>query len=326
MTRWLAVLALAGIACGTRSEDHRQVEPVAEALIESDPAGRTIVAKVDGHPIYGDCVALQATIHDGDIRAALDDCIDFELLAREADRRGYAAAPEVTRARRHAMVRSLVADEYIHTIDEPSDVPLEDLQLLWERQLRSNYNMPERRRATYCRASVKKKAKLGSAADLAGKALAERIYGATRGIHFTPELFAMFCHLAAAPKKAKSTTTATEPMNEAGRHGGGRYAREFAEAAFSVPEIGRVSAPTRTKWGWDLVLVTEIRPAENQTFAEAEDEIRRMLIFHPDTAAYRARKFADWFATYASRAQVEVYPDALADDDRLAAGLPARNP
>ncbi|HEU5055248.1 MAG TPA: peptidylprolyl isomerase [Kofleriaceae bacterium] len=309
--------ALCAAACGGRSDE--PVRPAPATSLRADPAGRTEVARVNGEPVYDDCVARQAAGGARDLRAALDDCVRFELLAQEALRRGYLADPEVTEAGRREMVRGLVDAEFTPTLDDPSDIPADELQQLWDRKLRASYNRPELRRATYCRVGVKKKTPRGGERDLKGKAYAEQIHRAMQGLTFSPELLALTCNLASGGRKVKTTTQSTAPFDRSGRAETARYALEFAEAAFTVARVGQVSAPTRTEWGWDIVLVTEILPPLAKTLAEAEPEIREMLIRSPKTADYRVDRFLAWFRRRAARAAVEVHPEALPDERALPA-------
>ena len=311
----VAILLIA--ACG--GEAKKAPAPARPDALRAAAAGRTVVARVNGEPVYDDCVARQASAGK-DLRAALDDCVAFELLAQEALRRGYLAAPEVAEAGRREMVRSLIAAEFTPTLDDPSDIPAADIKWLWDSQLESSYNKPERRRATYCRVGVKKKTPRGGDRDLKGKAYAEQIHRAMQGLTFTPELLALTCNLASGGRKVRTTTSETEPFAANGGYSGGRYAREFAGAAFSIDKIGHVSEPTRTEWGWDIVLLTDIRPPETTSFADAEPEIREMLLRSPSTAEYRVKKFLAWFQRYASRAHIELHPEALPDERALVAG------
>jgi PPIC-type PPIASE domain len=272
-------------ACGGGTEKQ---PPAARAdTLRAAAAGRVVVARVDGEPVYDDCVARQATATGGDLRAALDDCIRFELLAQEALRRGYLADPEVAEVRRREMVRELIGAEFASTIDQPSDLPRAEVERLWETRLRASYNRPARRRATYCRVGVKKKTPRGGERDLKARAYAEQIHRAMQGLRFSPELMAFACHLASGGRKVKTTTTQTVAFDATGSAPTAHYAKAFADAAFAVDEAGHVSPPTRTELGWDIVLVTEILPPEVKSFAEAEPEIREMLVRAPSTADYR---------------------------------------
>jgi hypothetical protein len=312
----LAIALACAAACGGRSEERPPAARV-DAL-RAAAAGRQVVARVDGEPVYDDCVARQAAAPK-DLRSALDDCIRFELLAQEALRRGYLADPEVAEVRRREMVRVLIG-EFATTIDEPTDLPVAELQRLWEAKLRASYNRPERRRATYCRVGVKKKTPRGGDRDRKAKAYADQIHRAMQGMRFSPELLALSCHLASGGRKVQTTLSQTVAFDATGAAPTARYAREFADAAFSVDQVGHVSQPTRTDWGWDIVLVTEILPPESKTFAEAEPEIREMLVRAPSTADYRVQKFLDWLQRYAVKARIEVDPGALPEDGALAAG------
>jgi hypothetical protein len=306
--RALLCIALPALACG--GEAKKPPGAARPDTLRAAAAGRTVVARVDGEPIYDDCVARQAAGGKG-LDAALDDCIGFELMAQEALRRGYLGDPEVAEAGRREMVRGLIGREFTPTLDDPSDIPAADIEWLWKTQLESSYNKPERRRATYCRVGVKKKTPRGGERDLKAKAYAEQIHRAMQGMKLTPELLAFTCHLASGGRKVRTTTQETEPFAESGGHAGGRYAREFAAAAFSIDEVGHVSQPTRTEWGWDIVLLTDIRPPETTSFAEAEPEIREMLLKSPTTAEYRVKKFLAWFQRYGARAAVELHPEVL---------------
>ena len=317
MRRALAIAALCAAACGGRSGEEQRTPAPATAL-RADPAGRMVVARVDGEPVYDDCVARQAARDGRPLAAALDDCIGFELLAQEALRRGYLVDPEVEEVRRREMVRGLVDAEFTPTLDDPSDIPAAELEALWQRTLRKSYNRPELRRATYCRVGVKKKTPRGGDRDLKGKAYAEQIHRAMQGLRFTPELLAFTCNLASGGRKVKTTTQSTEPFDQTGRAERARYAPEFARAVHSIDAVGQVSEPTRTEWGWDIVLVTEILPPVATTLAEAEPEIRDMLIRSPKTADYRIDKFLAWFRRQLGTAAIEVHADALPDDRGVA--------
>ena len=320
----LAALAALGLCagCGGPREEETTRAAAPAVAHRAEAAGRAVVATVNGEPIYDDCVARQAAARGLAREEALAECIDFELLAQEALRRGYQSDPGVLDARRAEMVRELVASEYVAGIDEPADVPDEDVRWLWKSQLKNRYNKPERRAATYCRVPVSKKAPRDGEKDLAARAAAERIHRALRGVRFTPHLLVLACHLASGGRKMHATPVPTEPFSKTGRHDGGFYSKHFARAAFAVEEVGQVSAPTRTEWGWDLVLLTEIRPKERRTFEDAEAEIREQLVRHPETAPYRIQKFEQWIAPYMAAARIEVYEGALGPEQALAGPAP----
>ena len=292
---------------------------VTAADLEATAGGRLVVARVNGRPVYGDCVARQAAATGGDRVRALDQCVDFELLAQEALRRGDGADPDLPRIRRTEMVRTLVEKDFVPTLDNPSDISTSDLEHLWKVRVEREDNLPERRRATYCRVPLGKKVARGSAEDQDARRLADRLFQAMKGLRFSAETFSAMCTLTAAGQKVESTPQDTQPFAATGRYRGGTYQKSFADAAFAVAAAGQVSPPTRTRWGWDLVLVTEVLPAQHTSFAEAEDEMRAMLLDSPDMEPYRRFKFLAWARQFEARAHIEEHPERLPADPLEAA-------
>ena len=91
-------------ACG---DDAQVAAPAVRVQIASE--GRVIVARVNDRPVFADCVEHQARAHGIDRRAALEECIDFELLAQEAEARGLASHPDAVAVRKREAVRKLLA-------------------------------------------------------------------------------------------------------------------------------------------------------------------------------------------------------------------------
>lgn len=317
-------LGLAPAACGDQEPARpaaAPVDPGAAIATRADPAGRIRVAEVNGEPIYGDCVATQAAAHRLDRAAALAECVDFELLAQEARRRGLVGDPDVLAARRTELVRALVEADYAPTLDDPSDVPLADLEWLWRTQLHHRYNKPELRRATYCRAPVGKAAPAGGPEDLAARALAGRLHdtlSAMRGLE--PDTFAALCWMAAGGREVSTSPRATNPFTREGYQEAGMYAASFVGPAFALRAPGQLSPPSRTDWGWDVILLTEILPAEVKSLADAEADIRDGLIHRPETEPYRRKKFEEWIRPILARHRIQLFPDNLPDDRALARG------
>jgi peptidyl-prolyl cis-trans isomerase D len=52
---------------------------------------------------------------------------------------------------------------------------------------------------------------------------------------------------------------------------------EVADAAFGLSKPGEVAGPVRSDFGWHLVMLDEVRPAETRPFEEVRDEITRQL-------------------------------------------------
>jgi hypothetical protein len=271
-----------------------------------------VVAEVDGAPIHAACVETQAAARGVTAREALDDCIGFELLAQEAARRGYGDRPDVRAVVDREVARQLVRRVFEPSFDGPEDIAIDDIKRVWARpEVHSRYNHPEYRFVVYARAKVSKEAPRGGDEDRAAEAVIRRIHdelGGKRGVT-KEQLFATADRLG----QGANLDYDRKPYNTP-RHG--RAAEEFAAAAFSIPEPGMVSAPTRTPWGWDIVLLLRITPLRRTQLAEAEPELRKQLF-----PSARKAAFLRWTAELARAHEIVTDASWL---PRLAADTPER--
>jgi foldase protein PrsA len=101
--------------------------------------------------------------------------------------------------------------------------------------------------------------------------------------------------------------------------GRGRMIAEFEEAAFAL-EIGEISEPVETQFGYHIIKVTDRQDAHTPTFEEVEDTVR------DDYAAEEeARRFSDWYEGLYASSEIEIaFPAVNAyvtQQDDLEAGL-----
>jgi hypothetical protein len=83
---------------------------------------------------------------------------------------------------------------------------------------------------------------------------------------------------------------------------GGRFVEEFETAMFEIPEVGRVSPPVRTRFGWHVILLTELHPARTLT----RDDVVPALF-----ARARHERFRAWTDELVRGARVVTFEDAL---------------
>ncbi len=229
-----------------------------------------VVATVDDRPVWGSCVAAQAARGAKAPRAALDECIDFELLARAAEARGLAGDPSLGEAIRAAMVGRLVETAFEARYRSPAD--LRDVVERVVDRYRDQLDKPELRASSFARVEVPKGAP--PEADAAARELAEQIAGELAG---QTGLFPV--HLRETADRLAAGT------GQRVSHGDFRAATfegvvpPYAEALFAIPEVGRVSKPARTEWGWDVILMTQrLEPrvyTREEVAAEVFPDLRR---------------------------------------------------
>jgi hypothetical protein len=264
--RWPVVFL---IACGSSPTPPATPSAPSASLIATAAQDDVQVATVNGRPVWGSCVSAQAA--RGASRAdALGQCIDFELMAQAAEARGLATDPEVVLATRTALVSQLVAHEYEDKFTRP-----EDFGTFWTRSLERNkarFDHGEARGSVYVRVEVAKNAP--PEVDAAAKQTIDQIYAA-----LASETGLMKPHVEAIAKRVAGANPklqiAAVPPDL--RHG--RLDETYTAALFAIPEVGRVSPPIRTRWGWDIIVwdsvVPEVHASEQEIVAAALPEIKR---------------------------------------------------
>lgn len=281
----LVLLATAAACGGDATRPPATAPPDLRALPAS--ADDPVVARVDGRPVYGSCVAAQAAGRGVDRATALDDCVNLELLAGAALARGLDRDPDVAAAGRDAAANRFVELEFARRYRSFDDLPASiQAQIVDDSKDRSGGF--EMRRSYFARVQVDK-ADFGQARDRAALALVEAAYAQLRDRRdlFRGDVAAAVRAAAAADPSftveaaAASPTRADFGLNE-----------HYRAGLFKVPEVGMVSPPVRTPWGWDLILFEEVRqiPAVDHAalHAKAFPEARRALFEHWTTGLARA--------------------------------------
>jgi len=82
---------------------------------------------------------------------------------------------------------------------------------------------------------------------------------------------------AALAKEYSLDTTNNEKGGDLGYFTRGDMVREFEEAAFSM-EIGQISEPIKTSYGYHIIKVEDKKPAKEATYEEVKDQIRNILL------------------------------------------------
>lgn len=241
-----SILMLAACSGSTQSTPPLPSGPPAPMVASGAGSDDVIVATVNGRPVWGSCVKVQHS---------LDDCIGFELMAQEAEKRGIDRDPDVALGTRTAMVSQLVAKEYEAKYTHPSDFG-DVWQRLVEKQ-RYRWDHPDVRASFYVRVK--------------DQAVAEKI--AAEAAKQTGWMSPMLLELATqiAGKDVEHSEVPPKLAVQLEEH--------YGAALYAVPAIGRTSPATHTAWGWDVILWSDVLPethlTEPQLIAEVLPEVQR---------------------------------------------------
>ena len=239
------------------------------APMVASAAGDVQIATVEGRPVWASCVTAQAA-RGANKDEAVRQCIDFELMAIEAEKRGYASEHDVVLETKTALVNELVAREFENKFQRP-----EDFGSFWSKSLdrnRGRFDHDEARGSVYARIDVPKTATPSD--EAAAKVIADELYAA-----LATETGLMKLNVEDIAKRIVGTraklSVAAVPADL--RHG--RLHESYVAALFAIPEIGRVSRPVRTPWGWDIILWDSVVPPVHATpeelVAKALPDIKR---------------------------------------------------
>jgi foldase protein PrsA len=95
----------------------------------------------------------------------------------------------------------------------------------------------------------------------------------------------------------------------------GQMVPEFDKAAWAL-DVNEISVPVKTQFGWHVIEVTAVTPAKTQTFDEAKDTIKQMLLYQEQATAW-----TKWLKDATKEADI-VYASGFNPDKLTAAPKP----
>jgi peptidyl-prolyl cis-trans isomerase D len=290
------VLFVFATACGSP-------EPRSTSIsLEENPAGRDVVATVNEVPIYSDCVKTQAEERGVSTRQALDDCIDFELLAQKAQT--FLDADEVRRAHKNELVRAALRDGFEAPTADPEAIPSDWLKKnLWgQRKIRLKYDHPELRMVAHGLVYADGALPADHEKVIAARKVAEAWHAALRG---RTELKAadLAAVVKATPKENKKRfeDNLLFAMDS-------RVDDNFKKIAFAMTKEGTVSEPVRSVFGYHVILLKDISEETHIAFEDAADELRVQI--HDK---WRITEFRRWMKNLIDEANIERHAELLAN-------------
>jgi hypothetical protein len=303
-----AFLLAGGGACGSPSSrvvdasDDQLADIGLQPSVAQGPQD-LVVATVDGRPIWSSCVVAQAMAHRLSAAQAVAQCINFDLLAaasatfQVSGTTTNTSAQMLRREQHTAMVSRLIAKEFESAVPNWDSLPPAFGQRILDknkwRLVRENY-----RESYFLRFEVAEDAPIDGVLDRQAKEGAGKAYETLKDRHglFAADLIAISQQpWPAGLKVAANSAAMADPQ---------RLVKPYSDALFAIRQIGDVSPPTRTKWGWDIILFTDELAPRTLTERQLQEEL------FPEV---RMGYFQVWAGSLAKSLQVKVQIDPSAD-------------
>jgi peptidyl-prolyl cis-trans isomerase C len=270
----LASLSLAG-ACGSGART-RDGGPQGEAKVHGLTAAerREVLAHVGNKDItlgeFADRLAAQSPYLRARYnsperrRELLDNMIRFELLAQEAERRGYTRDPEVTRAEAQSLVQTLLEREIDARI-RPTDITAEQIRAYYTAHP-EEFDQPEQVRASHIRTADRASAQ---------RLLAQLLAAPTDDMLFT-RLVRESSNDLATRESGGDLRFFSKPVNATRTEDAPPV--EVANAAFALRNVGDLSPEVvQSPEGFHIVKLIARRQAMHRTLEEVQRPIQNRL-------------------------------------------------
>jgi peptidyl-prolyl cis-trans isomerase C len=225
----------------------------------------------------------------------LDSLIRFEVMANEAERRGYDKDPEVLRVMKQQMISKFLQKDFESKL-KVEDVPDADVEKYYKEHP-AEFSQKDEVRVS--EVEVKEKGK------------ADKAYAEAKALPKAAPV------VPAAPegKQFKDIVAKYSEDEDAKQRGGDlgffdkettRYPRPIVDAAFKLTEVGEVAPPIKTDKGWAVIRLTQKRPGFNRPLAEVKRTIQQRLF--RDT---RTKAMDSFVAELKKKAAIEIKEDNL---------------
>lgn len=220
----------------------------------------------------------------------LDNLVRFEVMAQEAERKGYDKDPEVLRSMKQVMIQKLMKEEFDNKI-KLEDIKDEEAKAYYD-QHPEEYNKPEEVRVSAI--FTKDKAK----AEDAWKQVNAK---AKAGVIDT-NAFGELAKTLTEDEKAKPARGDLRYFDAKTT----QYPKEVVEASFALKEVGNFTKPVKAGEGYYVLALTGRRKALTRSFEEVKRQIQNRLYRDKRTKAME-----DYVAELKRKANVKINDDNL---------------
>lgn len=230
-------------------------------------------------------------------REFLENMVRFELLAAEADRRGFTKSDDVERVRRQVMVQQMMADLFDKGGIKLTDITDDEIKGYYDSHL-SEFDKPAQVRASHILFKDR------AAAEAALKELKQK-----------PQDMELFRKIAEQRSLDAATKASggdlrffSEEPDPKGETDEPERPATLRKAAFSLANVGDVYAePVQSERGFHVVKLTGKREALKRTLEDARRMIQNKL-----WRAKREEAIEKFVADLRAKANVQENPEALA--------------
>jgi len=219
----------------------------------------------------------------------LDSLIRFEVMANEAERRGYDKDPEVLRVMKQQMISKFLQKDFESKL-KVEDVPDADVEKYYKEHP-AEFNQKDEVRVS--EVVVKDKAK------------ADKAYAEAKTLPKTPAVVPT-----QEQKQFKDIVNKYSDDEDAKQRGGDlgffdkestRYPKPIVEAAFKLADVGDVAQPIKTDKGWVVIRLSQKRPGFSRPLSEVKRQIQQRLF--RDT---RTKAMDNFVAELKKKSNIEV--------------------
>jgi peptidyl-prolyl cis-trans isomerase C len=294
-------LGLLAVGCDPRSAPAQPRAP-------GPPGADDVVARIDGQPITAGDLQRRIDALDSFSRARysapeqrhkfLENLVRFEVLAREAQKRGYDQDPEVQRTLKNQMISAMLQKEVDAKL-KAEDVPEAEVERYYQEHT-AEFRQPEEVRVSqiFTIDQVKAERAASAARALRGKRDADKAFG---------ELVAQLSEDEDTKSRGGDLTFFDRNTTT--------YPKAVVDAAFALQDMGQVSPVVHTDRGYHVLVLTQRRPAFTRALPEVSREIRKRLL-----RVRQNTKMEELVAEMRKRFKVEIYEDQLAKVNPAPAG------
>jgi peptidyl-prolyl cis-trans isomerase C len=220
----------------------------------------------------------------------LDNLIRFEVMAAEAQKRGYDKDPEVIRVMKQQMISKFLQKDFESKL-KVEDVPDADVEKYYAAHP-EEFNRKDEVRVSQI--LVKDKARADKVAAEV-KALPK---GATADQKPFRDLVAKYSEDEDSKQRSGDLTFFDKDSVA--------YPRPLVEAAFKLADVGDVAGPIKTDKGYHIVKLTQKKPGFTRPLAEVKRQIQQRLF-----RDLRTKSMDAFIADLRKKSKIEIYEDKL---------------